>query len=950
MSTGMVSFCGFTGSFLSILIHYTGKQRPDHVLTAMQRVLEQSPPIYPRLDFEVIIDSNGHLKNLAKSKTSRIVHIQCEEGAQQISEHCCNYLEAEKVPRQMLSYFMFNSHDVRFNSLLPMFASFFSQWFYNRATSQQADDTLGDFVDIPHWNRDGMNKCWQQLRWDRAISDAVLILGCFDECRESDALWFLSKVQDSLGISDGRRGCMKMVFVTTKGTALGGKIADTLSKMPKEVVHTVVYAHPIRSSARETSQISRLSLECPEFAEPLAAAKIWRLTKMCGQDEGLLKLLYRLIRTRAVPDWPDDRALSSLRSLTEHVFEELLAEIPAKNRDWARRIFAFVLTSFRPLRVHEFHTVSQLCARLDNPSYEPRWLTRGHPSTHHSVVKLLQTLQGLLSIKNDEIHLSHPDLRRWLRSEDSVDGTPSARPWYRRGSESDGHLTILEISLAHLRDLPDLDSFASLLPYSIEHWISHYKSTTCLASDRLVMDIFNEQRHLGFWLHAYASLSSPWLQTVPHNPDPLCIAAYFGLDNIVEHFIDHAASSDVTDNWEGAMLDAIRAGEASVLQLLLKRAPRPLEFEDRTLQRAVLEASVSGKPLVFREIVGHIPKARHPVPQWDTLRRGHVAENATDRVIEHVSSNATEQDSNDDTPDMPFRWLAPILYRACDSGTDEMVATLLQLGADPESRTQRLGFSALGIACGRRPPSMVKLLLQHGADPESRSGPGNATPLGMAAAGGNTSVVKLLLDTGASVNATDDNGLAPLQVACSRGCFGAAKAILDHIPMHEDLNSYKVNHLLEAVFEGSYKTAEILLQRGVRPDCHNEHFSALGFSVSSGRQDLCNLLLEFKADPDYTQHGSAEPPLVSAVRAKDLDITNLLIRKGVDVNKPWRQWSLVRLPLSFAAATGNLEITRTLLENGADPNLGDDRGWIPLWLAANGGVFQPITSCIKGSG
>lgn len=939
MSTGMVGFCRSTGSFLPILIHYTGKQRQDHVLTAMQRVLEQSPPIYAPMDFEVIIDSNGHLKNLAKSKISRIVHIQCEEGARQISEHCRNYLEEEKVPRQMLSYFMFNSHDVRFNSLLPMFASFFSQWFYNRATSYPADDTLGDFIDIHHWNREAMNKCWQQLRWDRAISDAVLVLGCFDECLESDAMWFLSQFQDTLKIFDGRRGCMKMAIVTTKGTALDGKIADTLSNMPEEVVQTVVFAHPIRSSARETSQMSRLSLECPDFAEPLATAEIWRLTQMCGQDEGLLKLLYRLIRTRAVPDWPDDRALSSLGSLTEHVFEQLLAQIPPENRDWARRIFAFVLTSLRPLRVHEFHTVSQLCARLDKPSYEPRWLTRGHPSTHHSVVKLLEKLHGLLSIKNDEVHLSHPDLRRWLASDDSSHGAASARPWYWRGSESDGHLTILEISLAHLRDLPDLDSFPSLLPYSIEHWVSHYKSAACLASDRLVMDIFNDDRLLDLWLVAYASLSSPWLQPLPEGPEPLCVAAYFGLDNIVEHFMDHPTSRGETDSWEGALVDAIRTGEASVLQLLLKRAPRPLEFEDLTLQRAVLEASVSGKKQVFWEIVRHIPKSRHPVPQWDTLRRGHVAENATDQVIEHISSNATETGPGDDTPDMPFRWLAPILYRACDSGTDDMVATLLQLGADPESRTQRLGFSALGIACGRRLPSMVKLLLQHGADPEMPSGPAKVPPLGMAAASGSAEVVKLLLETGASVYATDSNGLAPLVVACSRGCFGAAEAILDHIPMHEDLDSYKVNPLLEAVFDGSYKTAEILLQRGVRPDCHNEHVSALGYSVSSGRQDLCSLLLEFGADPDYIPHGSAQPPLTLAVRAKDLDIANLLIRKGADVNKTWTQGAVKRLPMSFAAVNGNLEMTRTLLENGADPNAGDDRGWTPLWLAANGGVI-----------
>ncbi|KAG6368663.1 hypothetical protein INS49_002876 [Diaporthe citri] len=246
---------------------------------------------------------------------------------------------------------------------------------------------------------------------------------------------------------------------------------------------------------------------------------------------------------------------------------------------------------------------------------------------------------------------------------------------------------------------------------------------------------------------------------------------------------------------------------------------------------------------------------------------------------------------------------------------------------------------------------MVEMLLQQGADPEGRSGPRNTLPMHIEAGGGSAEVVKLLLENGASVETRDDNGTAPLLVACDVGCFGAAELILKTLPAHEDLNSYKPNFLLAAVRQGSYKTTEALLRRGVSPDCYDEDLSALGLAALNERLDLCKLLLEFKADPNFAHHDSMRPPLMIAAADGNLDIATLLIRSGADVNKAWKKENLVRQSLGFAAWHGHAEIVRALLDNGADPNAVDERDWTALLLAAGEGHIEIVRLlCAHGAG
>lgn len=893
----------------------------------------------------MITDNHGYLRDFARSRSSKIVHIQCDMDAKSISEQCRNYLDREKGNRQILTYFAFNAHDTRFNSLLPMFASIFSHFFQNRTFSPEINKIITNLALPRWWHNDMLDLCWHQLKQERFVTDALLVLGKFDECCESEALWFLSEIRRTMETTEGDRGRIKVVLVTSKNTILGEKIAEALSELPGEVVTTISHARSTKSPSPGGIRMSKLLLKYPELAEPLTAADVTHLTKLCGQDADLSKLLYKLIQDIPVPGQTEERPSSFLRPTFEEIFEQALGQIPIMSRGWARRVLTFILTSLRPLRVHEFHTVSELCARLDDPAYKPQWLTRNSSSTNHEVVKLLRSLQGLLSIKDDEIHFSHRNLRLCLMSEESSHDLALPRPWYRIGSEVDRHLNVFEISLAHLHDLPTADSYYPLLPYAIEHWVSHYKVAAGLESDEQVRDLFNNQRALEVWLNTYTSISSSWAKPLPETRIPLCIAAHFGLENITKHFLDHTASSSYTEDWEKATLAAVRAGELSVFRLLFQNAPRSLEFEDRFLQNAVLEASNSGHVQVFREIVGHIPKARHPIPDWNSIRRSHTVETASDPGLERIASNALEESGSDDSPDVPFRWLATVLTNACDCRANDLINPLLQLGASPDS-TDPTGFSALAAACWLGWARVVEMLLQHGADSEGCSGPNEATPLFSAASGGSAEVVELLLENRASVNTEDE--LLPLQLACWEGRFDAAETILRHMPMPMDLKSLAPNPFLEAISTGCYRITEAFLRRGVSPDYNDSSGSALGIAVFSARYDLCKLLLDYKADPNITHQ--SQPPLVVAVREGNLDVVTLLIKSGADVNKALESGDFVYPPLCLAAANGQVDITRILLENGANPNAAGGHDYTALLLAAGRGVIPTKTHHIKGSG
>src|ERR1041385_2242057 len=158
--------------------------------------------------------------------------------------------------------------------------------------------------------------------------------------------------------------------------------------------------------------------------------------------------------------------------------------------------------------------------------------------------------------------------------------------------------------------------------------------------------------------------------------------------------------------------------------------------------------------------------------------------------------------------------------------------------------------------------------------------------------------------------------------------------------------------LIVAVGLNRADIAEVLLERGAKVDLEAEDDrSALQTAAASGRANLVKLLIAHGADVNHMDH-DGHPPLWLAVMGsmirntpawllrsyfemddddktmkgmgnEHLESARLLIQAGAKVNGPATEDGTV---LMSAAMFGNVEMTRLLLENHADPNEsnGDD--------------------------
>jgi ankyrin repeat protein len=126
--------------------------------------------------------------------------------------------------------------------------------------------------------------------------------------------------------------------------------------------------------------------------------------------------------------------------------------------------------------------------------------------------------------------------------------------------------------------------------------------------------------------------------------------------------------------------------------------------------------------------------------------------------------NVRAGDPNGDTP----------LLRAIAGGDVEMVRLLLGAGANPNAAGLLAGFTPVMIALGK--PAILRELIAAGADVNARTDRRKGmktvrggTALHLAAAANNIEATRVLIEAGAEVEARDENGLAPLDLALKLG-------------------------------------------------------------------------------------------------------------------------------------------------------------------------------------
>ncbi len=149
-----------------------------------------------------------------------------------------------------------------------------------------------------------------------------------------------------------------------------------------------------------------------------------------------------------------------------------------------------------------------------------------------------------------------------------------------------------------------------------------------------------------------------------------------------------------------------------------------------------------------------------------------------------------------------------------------------------------------------------------------------------------------------------------------------------------------------AAIEGDTEVGNLLLQHG--PDVNLPDKlgkTALHYACQNGKIAFSRMLIEYTGiELDAVDH-EGKTPLHLAAQAGYLPITELLLKRRVNVNaKDLNN----QTPLHLAAQAGHLAVVEWLLDNGARPGLGDKADNFPIHQASRGGhtaIVKTLLAC-----
>ena len=318
--------------------------------------------------------------------------------------------------------------------------------------------------------------------------------------------------------------------------------------------------------------------------------------------------------------------------------------------------------------------------------------------------------------------------------------------------------------------------------------------------------------------------------------------------------------------------------------------------------------------------------ALHWAAQWDDMR--------TARRLIRAGADVNAANRTGATP----------LQLAAINGSADMLEILLEAGADANARVTITADTPLMLAARTGLPDGVKVLLEYGAGVNAREEWGRTTPLMWAVAEGHTEVAALLIEYGAELEARTifvppdttrgfegspprdrlqnevgaiqhaSGELTPLHFAARDGYLETAELLLDE---GADINAVVAdgkNALGLAIFNGHYALASMLIDRGIDVNTAD----ARGFTPLFWAVDRRNM----ETAPNFPWVVTEDP----------LPLIRQLLDAGADPNQLVNDTPRARMrggsprivfatAIMRAAFSGDLELTRLLLEYGADPHI-----------------------------
>jgi len=287
---------------------------------------------------------------------------------------------------------------------------------------------------------------------------------------------------------------------------------------------------------------------------------------------------------------------------------------------------------------------------------------------------------------------------------------------------------------------------------------------------------------------------------------------------------------------------------------------------------------------------------------------------------------------------------ATALYAAAAHADPAMTAKLLAAGADANTPLMS-GETPLMEAARRGNLATVRALLSNNANPNARELNGGQTALMWALSQRQSAVVEELLKSGADVHAGSKTGFTPLMFAAQQGDVDSARMLLHAGAKPNDAQpKTALTPLMIASAMGHTKAVDLLLDKGANPNLADASgYTSLhrvvrdsDYGIDLGSKDavltVVKSLLKHGANPNVRLSQDKEK---AAEEIRNGNVQTYEKRTAVTVNEIILQGAT---PLFLAAEVNNLDVIKALVDAGADPLIGSERGTTPLMMAAGAGT------------
>ena len=316
-----------------------------------------------------------------------------------------------------------------------------------------------------------------------------------------------------------------------------------------------------------------------------------------------------------------------------------------------------------------------------------------------------------------------------------------------------------------------------------------------------------------------------------------------------------------------------------------------------------------------------------------------------------------------------------VLMTAARTGNVVVIKALVARGANVRARERRKGQDALMWAATENNAAAVTALIEAGADRDSRSNGGAFTPFLFAVRGGHLDSSRALLDAGVDVNQPLSDGTSPLVLAVMNAHYELAGLLLERganpnadaqgwTALHQIAWSRRHNagfNLPGPVQTGNLDSLELvrqLVKRGANVnarttkeprDGNRNMLNRLGstaFLMAAKNDDvpMMRVLLEVGADPSLTTNRGTTALMVAAgvgiwapgenpgTHEEALAAMKLALEVGGgDVNDVDMDGETALHGAVYRG--GNITAIQFLIDKGAQLDVRNAKGWIPLTVA-----------------